>query len=168
MPEGVVRLLRDRTQPAPPDMLLDAYGEPTTDAAAFYADPPGVILPLGGSRNGHKGFALGLLVEVLSGTLAGDHITDPTLRGNNLAFLSVGIGATAVADRFADLAGELVAYIHSAAPIHGGDRVLVPGEKEQRSRAHRLQTGIPLDTFTWDLITERATRRSVALPQVGV
>ena len=47
----------------PPGTILDGRGEPTTDPAAFYADPPGVILPFGG----HKGYALSLFTCLLSG-----------------------------------------------------------------------------------------------------
>ncbi|MDB5058285.1 MAG: dehydrogenase [Chloroflexi bacterium] len=167
MPEGVVRLLRDRGNPAPPDMMLDARGEPTTDAGSLYTDPPGVILPLGGARNGHKGFALGLLVEVLAGTLAGDKITDPNLRGNNLTFICIDVRATPAAPHFQELAAELVAYVHAAAPIREDGRVMVPGEKEQRTRAERLRSGIPVDSFTWEGIASRAARLGVPLPFVA-
>jgi len=34
-------------------------------------NPPGTILPLGGLTSGHKGFGLGLLIEALTGGLAG-------------------------------------------------------------------------------------------------
>ncbi len=167
MPEGVIRLLRDRGNPAPPDMLLDAGGAPTTNAASLYTDPRGVILPLGGARNGHKGFALALLVEVLAGTLAGDTITDPNLHGNNLTLIGLDVQLAPAGHHFVDLAADLVDYIHAATPIHEDGRVLVPGEKEQRTRSERLRTGIPIDTFTWEAIGTRATRVGVPLPSVA-
>ena len=55
----------------PGDWLLDAEGNPTDDPNAFFTDPAGTLLPLGGAEAGHKGFALGLLVEALTSGLAG-------------------------------------------------------------------------------------------------
>jgi LDH2 family malate/lactate/ureidoglycolate dehydrogenase len=38
---------------------------------ALFGNPPGAMLPLGGIDLGHKGFALGLMVEVLTAGLCG-------------------------------------------------------------------------------------------------
>lgn len=166
LPEGVVRLLRDRRKPAPEGALLDAAGEPTTDANAFYADPPGTILPLGGRLSGHKGFALALLVEVLAGTLAGDLTTDRALKGNNLTLIGIDPGVTSAAGAFTDLTQNLVTYIRSARPINEGDTVMVPGDKETRTRLERAQTGIPVDDFTWQQIVDRARHVGIELAPV--
>lgn len=40
-------------------------------------NPSGTILPLGSLTSGHKGFGLGLLVEALTGGLAGHGRADP-------------------------------------------------------------------------------------------
>ena len=76
VPEGVVRRLHELGLPVPEGAVQDPAGRPTTDADVLYSTPPGTILPLGGSRFGHKGFALGLLVEVLATLLAGDEPAD--------------------------------------------------------------------------------------------
>ncbi|MBA4681611.1 Ldh family oxidoreductase [Pseudomonas sp. MDMC216] len=51
--------------------LIDQDGQPTRDTATFFATPPGAILPLGSLEFGHKGFALGTLVEALTAGLGG-------------------------------------------------------------------------------------------------
>jgi LDH2 family malate/lactate/ureidoglycolate dehydrogenase len=51
--------------------ILDNRGEATDDPKAFFADPPGTVLPLGGTDLGYKGFALGLFVEALTAGLCG-------------------------------------------------------------------------------------------------
>ncbi|UTW08162.1 Ldh family oxidoreductase [Pseudomonas benzenivorans] len=51
--------------------LIGPDGQPTRDTAAFFATPPGAILPLGSLEFGHKGFALGTLVEALTAGLSG-------------------------------------------------------------------------------------------------
>lgn len=56
---------------------LSPNGELTTDAAEI-AD--GVLLPFGGEHGGHKGSALALIVELLSGPLVGDKFSYETQR----------------------------------------------------------------------------------------
>jgi LDH2 family malate/lactate/ureidoglycolate dehydrogenase len=51
--------------------MKTATGEITDDPGALFTDPPGSILPLGGVDSGHKGYALGLLVEMLTNSLSG-------------------------------------------------------------------------------------------------
>ena len=47
--------------------LLDAKGNATDDPAVLFTDPKGTILPTGGVDAGHKGYALALIVETLTG-----------------------------------------------------------------------------------------------------
>jgi uncharacterized oxidoreductase len=164
MAEGVLRLLRDRGLPAPPDTVIDAQGMPTTDPHALYANPPGALLPLGGMRLGYKGFALALLVEVLAGTLAGDAILDRTLVGNNLTLIGIDVHATAAAAQFHALADQLVQYVRAAAPIAPDGTVLAPGDKERHTRAIRRQQGIPVDAFVWQEIVGRARQIGYTVP----
>ncbi|MGE8358775.1 Ldh family oxidoreductase [Pseudomonas sp.] len=51
--------------------LIDQDGQPTRDTAAYFTTPPGAILPLGSLEFGHKGFALGTMVEALTAGLGG-------------------------------------------------------------------------------------------------
>ena len=74
----------------PHPALLDAEGRATDDPNAFFADPAGTLLPLGGMAAGHKGFGLGLLVEALTSALAGHGRADPPAR---LGRLGAGAGA---------------------------------------------------------------------------
>ena len=71
--EGKIRVAANQGARVKEGCLLDGHGVPTTDPQAFYASPPGAILPLGG----HKGFALGVLVEVLAGAISGGSCSRP-------------------------------------------------------------------------------------------
>lgn len=51
--------------------LIGQDGQPTRDTAAYFTSPPGSILPLGSLEFGHKGFALGTMVEALTAGLGG-------------------------------------------------------------------------------------------------
>jgi LDH2 family malate/lactate/ureidoglycolate dehydrogenase len=57
--------------------LMDAQGNPTNDPKVFAQNPPGTILPIGGTSYGHKGYGLALMVEALTGGLAGFGRADP-------------------------------------------------------------------------------------------
>ena len=51
--------------------LVDASGAPSDDPDAFYGDPKGAIMPLGGTALGHKGFTFSLMVDAMTTSLAG-------------------------------------------------------------------------------------------------
>ncbi len=57
--------------------VQDAQGNATTDPGVLFNQPTGTLLPLGGLEGGHKGYALALLVEALTGGLAGFGRADP-------------------------------------------------------------------------------------------
>src|SRR5262249_2302927 len=131
VPEGKIRLYRNQQRELPEGWVHDASGRPTTNAAAFYGPPIGGILPLGGSA-GHKGFALGLLVEILSSALAGLDSTDRALVGNGICFIVIDPTAFSPLDQFKKLMDGMVAYVKSSPTMPGVDEVFVPGEIEFR------------------------------------
>ena len=57
--------------------LLTADGRATDDPTVLFSEPRGTILPTGGVDAGHKGYALALIVEILTGALAGFGRADP-------------------------------------------------------------------------------------------
>lgn len=67
MAANKARVLAENGLAAPPGSLIDADGEPSTDPAVLFATPPGALLPFGA----HKGYALGLVAELLAGVLSG-------------------------------------------------------------------------------------------------
>jgi uncharacterized oxidoreductase len=58
-------------------------------------------------------------------------------------------------------AARYVDYVKNSKPAAAGSETLLPGEPEARSRAQRLQQGVPLPDETWNLILE--TARSVGV-----
>ena len=51
--------------------LIDHDGNTTDDPAVLSREPKGAVLPLGGDDLGHKGFALALIVEMMTASLGG-------------------------------------------------------------------------------------------------
>ena len=81
--EGKVRVLMNQGLPVPEGCIQDADGKPTTDPNHWYGPPKGTILPFG-SELGYKGFGLSLLVEILSGMMAGEPASDaPYINGEH-------------------------------------------------------------------------------------
>jgi uncharacterized oxidoreductase len=144
---GRVRQLLLRGEAAPPGWLVDAAGQETQDPACLFAKPPGALLPAGG----HKGFALGLAVEVLSGILSGAGFPSPNPgpeEMNGMFILALDVAWFLPPDRFRAQVDRLTAYVKTAKPAPGADPVHIPGERSRQETARRLREGIPLDETT--------------------
>src|SRR5918993_715144 len=142
---GKVRVASHRGEAVPPGTLLDAEGRPTTDAAALFATPPGVLLPFGE----HKGFGLGLACELLAGALLGGRTQDGTSDGailNSMLSLVLSPEVLGTGPAFAASLEALAEWVRSADEL---GRVRLPGEPESATRARRLRDGIPIDPVTW-------------------
>ena len=147
------------------DWLMDAQGNPTNDPAVFAQNPPGTILPIGGLSYGHKGYGLGLMVEALTGGLAGwgradpkegwgatVHITlyDPDAFGGRGDFLR----------QMDHLAGSC---IHNV-PRVAGTKVRLPGQAGLALRAEQLKQGVKLHPAILPGLVPFAEKFNVALP----
>ncbi len=159
-PEGKIRVARNLGKTVPDGWIVDANGNATNDPNAFYGPPRGGVLPLGGAA-GHKGFALGLLVEILGSALAGINSRDPQVIGNGVCFIVVDPSAFCPLEQFRRLMDETVAYIKSSRPAPGFAEVLVPGELEFRTLRQRQNDGIPVDTATLEAMRHHGARLGV-------
>ena len=159
-PEGKIRFYRNEGKTVPDGWILDADGKATNDPNAFYGPPRGGILPLGAGA-GHKGLALGLLVEILGSALAGISSQDPQVFGNGVCFIVVDPSAFCPLKQFRRLMDETVAYIKSSQPAPGFDEVLVPGELEFRTLLERQKDGIPIDARALAAMREHGARLGV-------
>ena len=117
--------------------LLDAAGQPSRDPAVLFTDPPGTILPLGGRDSGHKGYALGLLVEALTAGLGGFGRADPAEGWGAAVFLQVlDPAAFGGADAFVRQTRWLADAAQGVPPVPGGPPVRLPGGRGlERKRA---------------------------------
>jgi uncharacterized oxidoreductase len=149
-------------QEVPAGRIIDGDGQPTTSPHAFYGPPRGAILPFG-SELGYRGFGLGLLVEILGSVIAGEPLDDELTYVNGMGLLVVDPAPLAGRDRFVSLLDQLVAYVCSSPPAPGSDAVIMPGEREFRTRERRLAEGIPLPAETCRLIREAGARVGAAL-----
>lgn len=151
----------------PAEALLDAEGRPTTDPNAFFTDPAGTLLPLGGMAAGHKGYALGLLVEALTSALAGHGRADaPTGWGASVLVLVLVLDPARFggSTEFLRETGWMAAAVHANPPIPGGEAPRLPGERAWQRRAQALAHGVPLHPSIPPVLAERGRRAGIAVP----
>lgn len=165
--EGKIRILMNQGKEVPYGCMLDSDGNPTTDPKKFYGPPRGTIMPFG-SQLGYKGFGLGLLVEVLSSTLAGEPVTANGKKDsyiNGLCLIAINPESFCGSDNFKVLADNLCSYIKSAAPAPGYEGVILPGELDYKMYDKRIKEGIPVDEKTWELIINTAKKVGVEIKE---
>ena len=162
--EGKLKVARNKGVPVPENTIVDADGNPTTDANDFYGSeggfPVGAILPMGG----HRGYGLCLIAELLAGALTGSGCSVPGKQHLEQGMLSIYIDPQRLGDPgpiYAEI-GRFVEWVQSSRPVDPDQPVVIPGEIEQRTRAERRQ-GLELDETTWKQIVEAA--RSCDVPE---
>jgi len=148
--EGKIRVARNRGEEIPEGWALDAEGNPTTDATGFYGPPRGAILPFGGQA-AHKGYALSVVVDILSGALGGSGCSsDPEATGgrNGVFILAIDIAAFTGLDHFEEEVDGFIDFLKSSRLMPGFDGISLPGEIEFRRRRERERQGLELDDET--------------------
>jgi L-lactate dehydrogenase len=148
--------------------LQDGQGAPTDDPEAFWADPPGALLPLGGPEAGHKGFALGLLVEALTGGLSGlGRATAPSGWGASVFVLVLDPARFGGTEAFGAEAAALAGAVRGNPPVPGGEGARLPGDRAMARRAEALARGVALHPSIPPMLETVAARYGVALPAAG-
>jgi LDH2 family malate/lactate/ureidoglycolate dehydrogenase len=136
----------------PAGWALDSKGKDTTDPDQALK---GSLKPLGGA----KGFALALIVEALSGVLAGAAVGPDvggtyinTDRESNLGLCFLVIDPAALDAGFAERMTALADVIRAVEPLDARAPVRVPGDRRRLESAARRADGIELaDQLVSDL-----------------
>jgi LDH2 family malate/lactate/ureidoglycolate dehydrogenase len=150
----------------PAQWAVDNRGQPTDDPGALFTDPPGALLPLGGTDHGHKGYALGLLVEALTGALSGHGRADPREGWGATVFVQVfEPGLFGGREGFLRQSSRLASLCRETPPRPGFDRVRLPGENGLRRREAQLRDGIELHPDVVPALRPWATKLGIALPE---
>ncbi len=159
--EGKLKVAFNKGAKVPEGCILDGEGCPTDDPNAFYASPPGAILPFGG----HKGFGLSIIAEILAGALSGGACSRLGVDRVNNNMLSIILDPAAFPweDGFSEEIRGLIAHVKSSRTVTPDGEILMPGEPEARTRAKRLRDGIEIDDTTWGQITATGETLGVAI-----
>ncbi|MBU8537447.1 Ldh family oxidoreductase [Falsiroseomonas tokyonensis] len=144
-------------------VLLDAEGRPSRDPNVFWAD--GTLMPLGGVEAGHKGFALGLLIEVLTSALAGHGRADaPTGWGASVLVMVIDPARFGGTQAFLRETGWMAQAVHANPPRPGGETPRLPGERAMARRAEALAQGVTLHPAIPPALAKLAQRFELELP----
>ncbi|MAE65885.1 MAG: dehydrogenase [Phycisphaeraceae bacterium] len=140
--EGKIRLAKIDGRPVPPGWVFDADGQFSTDPNDAYE--AGGLAPLGGDQ-GHKGYCLSVVMDVLAGLLT-DNGCGMTkgIYCNGLLIQVVDPGAFGYGERFIERVDAYIAYLKSSRPRDGVEEVLVPGEIERHRMKQRLRDGLEI------------------------
>lgn len=175
--EGKVLVASNGGKPLPAGALIEPDGTLSVDPQTLYGPiVPGVSARdssqgLGALRafGDHKGSGIAFMCEILAGCLTGGPTSGPIPGGKRGR---VGNGMLSIyldpghfgAEHFAEVARDYALYVKASRPAAPGGEVLVPGEMEARTRAARLQDGVPLQTATWAAIVETAAQVGLVAP----
>ena len=146
---GKVYLAKQKGIPIPLGWAIDAAGKPTTDAAAAI---DGIILPMAG----HKGYAIAVMMDVLSGVLTGsafgsgvrgpyqfDHRS-----GCGQLMIALDIEAFQPLPEFNQKMESLIAELKAVPLAEDFEEVFYPGELEARNEKTNREAGLQLPDDT--------------------
>ncbi|HVR33030.1 MAG TPA: Ldh family oxidoreductase [Acidimicrobiia bacterium] len=169
---GKIETLMREGRRLPEGWVHSAAGAPRLDDRGKL-EPGFPLLPLGGEGDefgGHKGFGLGLVVELMCGALAGSPLSE-RLGETPASVTSVGhFFGVLQADVFApseDVAASAEATfetIRAARKEPGRDRVFIPGEPEAFAEAVNARRGVAVDTEVTELLLTWANRLGLTVP----
>lgn len=149
----------------PHPWLLTSDGEATTDPTTFYTTSPSTILPLGGLDTGYKGFALGLLVEALTGALSGHGRSHEPTKWMSSVFLQIiapeHFGGL---DAFTSDSQYVVDKSKAAATRPGDPPVRLPGQRAFRMREEQLAHGVQLNPAIVSSLEKLAEQYGIDCP----
>lgn len=162
---GLTDRLRREGKRFPGPWALDAGGRPTDDPAVLSADPPGTLLPVGGTDHGHKGYGLALLVEALTQGLGGfGRAEEPTGWGASVFVQAIDPAAFGGLDAFRRETGWTAAACRANPPAPGVDAVRLPGQRGLERKRRALADGVALYPGVMAALTPHAQKLGVTPP----
>src|SRR5688500_9917649 len=161
---GNIIAAQKRGEQIPLGWALDPEGNPTQDASAALL---GTVLTMAG----HKGYALALMVEVLSGVLSGAAVGSEIGsmykdldRKQDVGhfFCLLDIDAFVDVAEFKRRIDAMIDAIKACRKRPGVKEILVPGERSPRTVAENRRLGVKLDAATLKELTALAQEFSVS------
>ncbi len=153
-----LRAYDHRRKALPEGWVVDGEGRPVRDAAMavelVQREERGGVTPLGGTpdASSHKGYGLGMMVQLLAGALGGGSfspIRNRTQAGadpDNIGqfFLAIDPRAFRPDGAFEADVDAAIDVLHGARPVDPASPVLVAGDPEEQARQDRVEKGIPV------------------------
>ncbi|MCC6535120.1 MAG: Ldh family oxidoreductase [Burkholderiales bacterium] len=146
---GKIYLARNKRLPIPLGWAINAAGEPTTDAQEAIE---GIILPMAE----HKGYAIAVVVDLLSGVLTGSgflsavHSPYETAQKSNCGhfMIAIDIAVFQPLGAFHARMQDYIAQLKAVPLAKGFEEIFYPGEMEARNDARNRREGLSLPDDT--------------------
>jgi LDH2 family malate/lactate/ureidoglycolate dehydrogenase len=134
---GWIYAARSAGAQLPEGVMIDNEGRPSTDPEDYYEG--GALLPAGGA----KGYALGLVAELVAEAMLGPATTEC-----NWLMITLDTADYRNPSTIRSVAEEILAECRQCPPMPGFDRVEIPGERE---RVHKAVSNgvISVPAETW-------------------
>lgn len=160
---GMCGRLRNEGKQLLGDWLVDKEGRATADPHVL--NQGGAMLPVGGLDYGHKGFALGLMVESLTQGLSGyGRVDEPTEWGASVLVLAFSIEAFGDSGDFIRQVNGIVQRCQAAKPVPGGTGVRMPGQHALARKRDAIENGVALYPGIFESLENVAQRFSLTPP----
>ena len=162
---GKIRLKALKGEEIPLGWAMDNKGEPTINAREALE---GVILPIGN----YKGYGITLMIDILAGVLMGANfgdgvplLDDDAIRNNGHLFISMNPDAFMDITDFMDRIDTLAQIIRSAPRIDEDVEILLPGEKEWKTKLSQESEKVKVPERVFKFIHSLCDQYDVQLPQ---
>lgn len=158
---GKLEVYRKKELPLPQGWVADENGQDCDNADRVLKNIIGKlgggIFPLGGfseNTGSHKGYGLGLIVELFTSVFAGGtnaaHVKNSGNADTSFCFWAIDYGIFGDKKEIKARMSTLLQELRESPKADGCDRIYTHGEKELISAAQKLKDGIPVNEKTLD------------------
>jgi LDH2 family malate/lactate/ureidoglycolate dehydrogenase len=173
VPRGTIEVFAKNGKALPAGWAVDAQGRETTGAAEVIRNiitkSSGGILPLGGSgtvNGGHKGYGLGIIVDIFTGIFSGGLTSNYINRTPGetgicncfMAFNPELFGSRAAIKKHLS---EFLQELRESPRADGCGRIYTPGERKAENTARRRHGTIPVNEPTLEELRSIARQQAV-------
>jgi len=144
-------------RPLAEGLVIDSAGRPTTNPEDYFNG--GALLPMAGP----KGYGMALVAELL-----GEAILGEAMDGMNWICIAVDLARFRAPEAYRRAAESCLVELRTCPPALGFDRVEIPGEREQETRAERLKNGIPIPPATLESLRHLGRKLGVPMEELPV
>lgn len=163
---GKIEVARRLGIPVPPGWSLDAEGNTIIDPNLHAGlTPLGATYELGG----HKGYGLGMMVEILTSQLASNtwsgqidrEHADGDAGFNGQVFMAWRIDAFRDVQDFKDSLDEMCISLKAMEPLDPENPVKIPGDPEMAATRYNMEHGVPIRRPVFNELQALAERMGV-------
>jgi LDH2 family malate/lactate/ureidoglycolate dehydrogenase len=157
---GKIKVAKAKHETLPPGCLLDKNGEPSTDPNDFFNG--GFMVPFGE----HKGYALAIIAELLSGPLVGNESYPGVTQRSGIFIFALKSSLFQPKEAYDKALQRSIQKIKDIPPAKGFAEVLLPGEPEAKMAAKRMVGGIDIPEDTWEAVKRAGLSVGVDVDQI--